>query len=544
MSRLHVVWSWIGLGISSLVLFPLAAAGQILLCDRISNQILEYNLNGSFLRNVVGTDSPLPDGPSGMAFGTGNDLFVSSINDGRVLRYNWKTGAAAATPFATGLNGPSGVLFDKSTNSLYVSEFGNFDGHEIVRFDATSGQETGRFDAGTGGGFAGMALGNDGKLYVSNFYLGQVLKFDPANTATPPVVFASNSALQGSNGLLFDSSGKLDVVGLLSQNVYQFNANGTSAKELIPTATQALYFPADAVLDPDGNLLVSCLGNNSDPRIPFAPGYVGKFNAATGAAINVNFILSANDFQPTAMLIEPYAVWTGGMTGNRWTSAANWGGSPPLDPAAVRFGSTTTGGFVTTNNDFAAGTQFNGITFTGDNTSYTLAGKAIKLGGPVVNQSAINQTVNLDMEIVLGGGTFDTGANNITIGGKISGTGSLTKTGSGILTLNGDLSYTGSTTVTSGSLIVEGALTQSPDITVTGAETHLRAASIVAETLTINSGTNAGSAQSVPEPSAIVLALLGGLGLLLRIFYGKSDAVLHACVELDAGSHRLRRRNR
>ncbi len=427
MSRLQVVWLWIGLSVSSMFLFPSTAAAQILLCDRLDNHILEYNLDGTFRRNVIGMGATLPDGPSGMAFGSGDDLFVSSINDGNVLRYNWKTGEAAATPFATGLNGPSGVLFDQASNSLYVSEFGNFDGHEIVRFDAASGAETGRFDAATGGGYADMAIGQDGKLYVSNFYYGQILQFDPTNPATPPVVFAGDSALQGSNGLLFDSSGKLDVVGLMSRNVYQFNANGTPVKELVPAASQALYFPSDAVLDPDGNLLVSCLGNNSDPNLPYAPGYVGKFNAATGAAINVNFILNANNLQPTAMLIEPYAVWTGGVAGNLWTSAGNWGGSPPSDPAAVRFGATTSGGAVTTNNDFAPGTQFNGIAFTGGNTAYALAGNALKLGGPVVNQSTLDQTIDLDMELTLGGGSFDTGANNITVGGGISGAGSLTK---------------------------------------------------------------------------------------------------------------------
>jgi autotransporter-associated beta strand protein len=116
------------------------------------------------------------------------------------------------------------------------------------------------------------------------------------------------------------------------------------------------------------------------------------------------------------------------------------------------------------------------------------------------------------MELVLGGGSFDTGVNNITVEGGISGDRSLSKKGAGILTLNGDLSYTGSTTVAAGKLVVNGALTHSPDVTVANGA-QLFAASIVADSLTIG-GSNNSSAQAVPEPSAMVLAILGGLGLM------------------------------
>ena len=367
-----------------------------------------------------------------MAFGGGSDLFVTSQNAGEVLRYNWKTGAYLGV-FASGISAPGGVLYDGNTNSLYVSEFsetGGFDGHRVLRYNATTGAATGTFDAGAAGGLADMALGADGKLYVSNFYYGQVLQFDPANASAPPVVFAQDAALSGSNGLLFHA-GKLDVVGLMSQNVVQFNANGSSAGQLVSAASQYLYFPSDAVIDPDGNLLVSCLGNNSNPLIPYAPGYIGKFNASSGAAINPYFIMNTNPaswIQPTAMLIEPYAVWSGGATGSTsWTNAANWGGAAPAAPAAVRFGAPASGGHTENFNNFPNGTQFNGITFSADAPAYTLQGEAILLGGPVVNLSAVNQVIDLPMTLGLGGGSFDTGSHNITLTKNLDGTGALTK---------------------------------------------------------------------------------------------------------------------
>ena len=53
-----------------------------------------------------------------------------------------------------------------------------------------------------------------------------------------------------------------------------------------------------------------------------------------------------------------------------------------------------------------------------------------------------------------GGGTFNTNAaTTLTLGGAITGTGSLTKSiGTGTLTLTGNNTYTGTTTITAGTL--------------------------------------------------------------------------------------------
>ena len=116
----------------------MTAAGQLLVADRVSNQILEYNLDGSFRRVLVQPSYPTLYTPSGMALGDGSDLFVASENTGTVLRYNWRTGAYMGV-FASGLNGPGGLLFDQASNTLYVSEFGNYDGHQILEYNASTG---------------------------------------------------------------------------------------------------------------------------------------------------------------------------------------------------------------------------------------------------------------------------------------------------------------------------------------------------------------------------------------------------------------------
>jgi fibronectin-binding autotransporter adhesin len=51
------------------------------------------------------------------------------------------------------------------------------------------------------------------------------------------------------------------------------------------------------------------------------------------------------------------------------------------------------------------------------------------------------------------GGTIDSGSNDVTLTGAISGPGRLTKLGSGTLTLRGPVSYTGGTVILGGKVV-------------------------------------------------------------------------------------------
>ncbi|MGA2798902.1 MAG: hypothetical protein ABSE63_15090, partial [Thermoguttaceae bacterium] len=233
MNRWQLCGSCALIGIAWIVFYPTGAAGQLLVSDRVSNQILEYNLDGSFRKALVPPSFPTLYTPSGMVLGNGSDLFVANENIGdntyNVQRYNWRTGENLGG-FDLGLNGPGGLLFDRASSTLYVSDFG---GHQIVKYNTSTGDKT-WLDAGAEvNGLADMALGQDGNLYVSNFWDGTVLRFNPtAQTFTG----APTTYFSGANGLVFDSSGNLDLVGMFTNNVYQFDSSGAPIRELIPMA--------------------------------------------------------------------------------------------------------------------------------------------------------------------------------------------------------------------------------------------------------------------------------------------------------------------
>jgi autotransporter-associated beta strand protein len=166
-------------------------------------------------------------------------------------------------------------------------------------------------------------------------------------------------------------------------------------------------------------------------------------------------------------------VWNGSGTGqsaNNWSTPANWtGGVPTMAGSvgvAVQFGPLS-GGHVPNNNDLAAGTQLNGISFASGAPVYDLEGNSILLGGPVTNQSSNTQTIGLAMQLVAGGGTFNTAAGDITVTGPLSGGSmgslSLVKNGAGTLTLGTANTFGGTTLVAGGSLLLgdPAALAQS-----------------------------------------------------------------------------------
>jgi hypothetical protein len=264
-----------------------AAANEIFASDRATSRILAFDAEtGAFTRVV--SDSALLDEPTGLAFGPGGFLYVANLQSD-VLKIDPTTGDA--TVFASGVTGPGGLAYEPVTNTLFVSEFGQFDGDEVFQYDATGAlvRTLGTGSAPTGR--TGLAFDDAGNLYVSSFAndafaSGVVLKFDAANDYAPLGVFASGGGLAGASGLDFDQTGNLYVAGLLGQQVVKYTVSGG-----VVTGGAGLGAPLaypSGVLADGADVLVTSLGNNN-PQDPIYggllfPGSIYRFDQATGAA--------------------------------------------------------------------------------------------------------------------------------------------------------------------------------------------------------------------------------------------------------------------
>ena len=201
-------------------------------------------------------------------------------------------------------------------------------------------------------------------------------------------------------------------------------------------------------------------------------------------------------------------TWSGLGTDTNWSTGKNWiGNVAPTGLAAdgddlVFPGSPT---IKTTNNDLTSAVV-NSISISG--STYTLAGKQLTLGLPIVGSGSFNvnagssgNIVSLNLGLGAAAGSdqtfsINTGAD-LTVTGKISGaTGAtLTRDGTGTLTLTNDNSgFTGSIRANnnSGSIVIKNAKalgdTAAPTIIGSGSSLRIDTVGTINETLILNGG--------------------------------------------------------
>jgi autotransporter-associated beta strand protein len=160
------------------------------------------------------------------------------------------------------------------------------------------------------------------------------------------------------------------------------------------------------------------------------------------------------------------ATWNGGGADNNWSTSANWVGGSFTANASLAFAGTTR---LTPNNNTAANTEYDGITFNAGAGAFTIGGNAINLGADIVNNSSNLQTVNINLAMQTNT-NFNAASADLAVGGAISGAFSLTKLGSHTLTLTGANTYSGATTVTAGTLVIgaAGALPANTGVSING----------------------------------------------------------------------------
>jgi autotransporter-associated beta strand protein len=207
-----------------------------------------------------------------------------------------------------------------------------------------------------------------------------------------------------------------------------------------------------------------------------------------------------------AVLGAPLAVsaaevtWSGANANNSlWSTATNWlGNTAPVAHDSLVFDEFAR---LTPNNDFAAGTAFDGITFAASAGAFNLVGNQITLSGDINdNTPVLPETITLAM--LLDGNrnmsVVDTGS--LTIAGIISGNFGITKTGGGTLFLTAANSFTGTLGITAGVVSV-------------AADTALGATTAGANRLVIDGGSLRSTANmTIASARGIALGNAGGGG--------------------------------
>lgn len=196
-------------------------------------------------------------------------------------------------------------------------------------------------------------------------------------------------------------------------------------------------------------------------------------------------------------------TWNGTGGDAFWTTAGNWNGgtAPPTDLAGGNLVFGPTGAAQSPDAGLDDYSNINSLAFTGADSNLTLVGAGSLIfrdTGSIINDSALLQTINIDVEatganffvtaatgdLALGGvitlndtgGVLMTVAGdfNTTLSGLIQGIGGgILKEGDGVLTITFNNSYTGGTELAAGTIVLgndnalgTGALTVTGDGTI------------------------------------------------------------------------------
>ena len=152
---------WIFLILFCLAIAP-AQAQNLFVANQAGNTIGEFSPSGVDLGDFATTGL---NGPTGLAFDKEGNLYVSNITGNTIRKFS-PTGEDLGDFATTGLSAPRGIAFDKRGN-LYVANSAELGSGWIRKFSPT-GEDLGDF-ATTGLNIPrGIAFDKEGNLYAAN----------------------------------------------------------------------------------------------------------------------------------------------------------------------------------------------------------------------------------------------------------------------------------------------------------------------------------------------------------------------------------------
>ncbi len=219
-------------------------AGDLYEADSYSNTVYQFTPSGTKSTFASGFE------PTGLAFDSQGDLFVSDYGTGNIYEFNATSGSRST--FASGLIKPQGLAFYGGNLYAVESDFGGAGSVYEYSGGSRSTVVTGLNDP------CGLAFDSSNNLYVANYFSGTIEKI----TNGVPSTFASG--LSYPNCLAFDSSGNLFETDAGSGNIYEFDATSGSRSTFAGGFDGGYDSGPDGLaIDSHGNLFVGDLGTGN-----------------------------------------------------------------------------------------------------------------------------------------------------------------------------------------------------------------------------------------------------------------------------------------
>ncbi len=263
-------------------------------------------------------------------------------------------------------------------------------------------------------------------------------------------------------------------------------ANDVSATGLVTGST-------DLTKTGSGKLTLSNTGNNANHS---GATLINAGSLSIGAASHLGngaLSLAGSELETTAALSLANAInlGTGGGTintaGNDVTASGQITGSTDLTKSGTGVLSLSS-----TNNsaNHSGATHVNGGSVSIGASTHLGSGALNLNNGALETTGAITLTNAINLGV--GGGSINTGVNDITASGQISGSSDLTKTGSGKLTLSNtgnSANHSGETLINAGTLSIASSNNiSSGDITLTGSELETTGATSLSNDIIFSTG--------------------------------------------------------
>jgi sugar lactone lactonase YvrE len=283
--------------------FDIAADGSFYVAGEDTNNVVHYSKTGQLLEVLDSANTAGVSAPQGVTFGPDGMLYVASLGNGKVVRYDTERKSfkdAFTTVSVSGIAKPQPIepRFDSDGN-LTVS---TFEGGRIFKFQGP------RTEALNSGSAARKTAAKPGTLLLT--YKPPSRPSAPSGAAalaTLNTAYASGTTFASTTLLASSSTAAppkkrvfIDAVNpkTLVGEIQEFLDDGTFVSRFIPNGTGGLVLPGGISMGPDGKLYVANVRVNENFKdigsqiLRFDPN-TGKFLGVfiEGKGLDVPFVM-------------------------------------------------------------------------------------------------------------------------------------------------------------------------------------------------------------------------------------------------------------